>query len=129
MDIERLTREAKALIHQKQYGKAVDVMDQIKILDPNNEWIQENEDVYKELNLLRERRDLNIEYQENVQRQPNNVADVGNSRGGKCCCIRRIGGNWPPNREKFGITSATSTEVRPVRLCQVSTADSQAGFR
>jgi general secretion pathway protein D len=76
MDIERLTHEAKVLIHQKQYGKAVEMMDQIKALDPNSQWVEENEDVYKELALLRDRRKINQDFQENRQRQHNIIAEA-----------------------------------------------------
>ena len=76
MDIERLTHEAKVLIHQKQYGKAVEMMDQIKALDPNNVWVEENEDTYKELALLRDRRKINMDFQENRQKQHNIIAEA-----------------------------------------------------
>ncbi len=49
---ESWVKEAKVLIHQKQFGKAVELMERIKALDPQNQWVTENEDTYKELATL-----------------------------------------------------------------------------
>jgi hypothetical protein len=50
-------KEAKSLIHQKLYNKAVELMERIKALDPQNLWVEENEDVYKELALISQCKD------------------------------------------------------------------------
>ena len=109
MDIEKLTHDAKVLIHQKQYGKAVDVMKQIRILDPNNEWIAENQDVYTELDMLRERRELDNTYQENVQRQHNMIAE-NEIPWWQMLIYPKDWRELTISREKFAVTSATSSE-------------------
>jgi hypothetical protein len=117
-DIERLTREAKGLIRQKQYGQAVETMDRIRALDPNNAWIEENEDVYKELNLLRDRRELNVKYQENVQRQ-HNVEGELEVPWWQALTYPDDWRELTARREKYGVTAATASEADRANLAKL----------
>ncbi len=75
-DIERLTREAKKLIVRKEYGKSIDVIEQIRVLDPHNEWVEDHLEMLKELEMLRERQQIDIKYRENEQLQTDAIAQT-----------------------------------------------------
>ncbi len=75
-EIAHLMGEAKHLIVQKEYAKALDVMKQIAVLDPHNPWVEEHQSMLTELQFLRERREIDLKYRENEQLQMNAVAEA-----------------------------------------------------
>ncbi len=50
--IETLTERAQTLRSQKQYGQALEIIDQVLLIDPDNKWAEQQREVLVEFDLL-----------------------------------------------------------------------------
>jgi len=108
--IEQLTRDAKVLRHQGEYGKSLEIIEQILILDSTNDWAADQKSELRQLHVGHQEKNAN---ETRIYEEQKQAIDLRESEI-PWYDILKYPQDWREktvNRERFGVTAANESEA------------------